>query len=332
MLPLRTMPENARAASPGRAPMRVQTLGGSEVRRTFVLIAACLLLVGCSSGGSAPSGAASSDGSPGSSDLAASTGAPAGGGLPAGNRPSGAKVRIVNAYAPLDGDPGPIDVYAAPWASDGDTPLLSVPYGTVSEYFDPTVSDDAGDMFLSMYWAGTKGNGNELVSQTETLKGGEVITFIVATGDSTQDSGRRFGSIQAFFQTASGEAFGQSTPAPGKALLLVDTNGTENVLTAPDSTAWYFSAGTGCTKAINDDTNTLSGVGPGGGSTYQLDPGSYTGSIHAYASDDTTIPTCDNPALVGNLAIKAVADQTAILLVYAPKDGDLRTLLIPLDG
>jgi hypothetical protein len=252
--------------------------------------------------------------------------------LPAGNRPSGAKVRIVNAYAPLDGDPGPIDIYAAPWAGDGDTPLLSVPYGTVSAYFDPTVSDDAGDMFLSMYWAGTKGNGNELISQTETLKGGEVITFIVATGDSTQDSGRRFGSIQAFYQTANGETFGQSTPAPGKALLFVDTNGTENVLTAPDSTAWYFSAGTGCTKAINDDTNTLSGVGPGGGSTYQLDPGSYTGSIHAYASDDTTIPTCDNPALVGNLAIKAVADQTAILLVYAPKDGDLRTLFIPLDG
>jgi len=54
--------------------------------------------------------------------------------------------------------PGPIDVYAAPWAGDGDNPLLSVPYGTVSEYFDPTVSDDAGDMFLSMYWAGTKGN------------------------------------------------------------------------------------------------------------------------------------------------------------------------------
>jgi hypothetical protein len=252
--------------------------------------------------------------------------------LPAGHRPSGAKVRIVNAYAPQNGDPGPIDVYAAPWAGDGDTPLLSVPYGTVSEYFDPTVSDDAGDMFLSMYWAGTKGNGSELISQTETLKGGEVITFIVATGDSTQDSGRRFGSIQAFFQTASGGALGQSTPAPGKGLLFVDTNGSENVIAKPDSTTWYFSAGTGCTKAINDDANTLSGAGPGGGGTYQLDPGSYTGSIHAYAKDDPSIPTCDNPALIGNLAIKAIADQTAILLVYAPKDGDLRTLFIPLDG
>ncbi len=303
------------------------------VRRTFILVAACVLLVGCSSSGPAPSGAASGGGGPAASDAGAAAGsAAAGGGVPAGNRPSGAKVRIVNAYTPLNGDPGPIDVYAAPWAADGDTPLLSVPYGTVSPYFDPTVSDDAGDMFLSMYWAGTKGNGSELVSQTETLKGGEVITFIVATGDSTQDSGRRFGSIQAFFQTASGGDLGQSTPAPGKSLLVVDTNGTENVIAKPDSATWFFSAGSGCTKGINDDANSLTGAGPGGGGTYQLDPGSYTGSIHAYAKDNSSIPTCDNPALIGNLAIKAIAGQTAILLIYAPKDGDLRSLFIPLDG
>ena len=303
------------------------------MRRTVSLIAACILVVGCSSNGSAPSGAATGENSPGASTSIAASGAPApAAGLPAGHRPSGAKVRIVNAYAPLNGAPGPIDVYAGPWAGDGDTPLLSVPYGTVSDYFDPTVSDDAGDMFLSMYWAGTKGNGNELISQTETLKGGEAITFIVATGDSMQDSGRPFGSIQAFFQKASGGTFGQSTPAPGKALLIVDSNGVENVIAKPDSATWFFSAGTGCTKAINDDANTLSGAGPGGGGTYQLDPGSYTGSIHAYAKDDPSIPTCDNAALIGNLAIKAVADQTAILLIYAPKDGDLRTLFIPLDG
>jgi hypothetical protein len=303
------------------------------MRRTISLIAACILVVGCSSGGSAPSGAASSGGSPAASTSGAAAGTPgAAGGLPAGHRPSGAKVRIVNAYAPLNGDPGPIDVYAAPWAAEGDKPILSVPYGTVSDYFDPTVSDDAGDMFLSMYWAGTQGNGTELISQTETLKGGEVITFIVATGDSTQDSGRPFGSIQAFFQTASGGTFGQTTPAPGKALLIVDSNGVENVIAKPDSATWFFSAGTGCTKAINDDANSLSGAGPGGGGTYQLDPGSYTGSIHSYAKDDPSIPTCDNAALIGNLAIKAAADQTAILLIYAPKDGDLRTLFIPLDG
>ena len=301
------------------------------MRRTMLLIVTCMLVVGCSSGGSAPSGAASSDGSPGASAPDAATSVPeAGAGLPSGQRPSGAKVRIVNAYTPLNGDPGPIDVYAAPWASAGDKPLLSVPYGTVSDYFDPTVADDAGDMFLSMYWAGTTGNGNELVSQTETLKGGEVITFIVATGDTTQDSGRRFGSTQVFFQAASGGTFGQSTPAPGKALLIVDTNGVDQVLSSPDKATWFFSAGTGCTKGIDDDANTLTGAGPGSAGTYQLDPGRYTGSIHAYANDSSDVPTCDNPALLGGIPITAVADQTAILLIYAPKDGDLRSLFIPL--
>jgi hypothetical protein len=68
------------------------------------------------------------------------------------------------------------------------------------------------------------------------------------------------------------------------------------------------------------------------GGTYQLDPGSYTGSIHAYAKDDSSFPTCDNNALLGNVAIHAVVDQTAILLIHAPKGGDLRTLFIPLDN
>jgi hypothetical protein len=303
------------------------------MRRTLSLIAACILVAGCSSGGSAPTGAGPGSGAPGGAEPSSSTGVPAASfQQPAGHRPSGAKVRIVNAYTPLNGDPGPIDIYAAPWAAEGDTPLLSIPYGTASAYFDPTVADDAGDMFLSMYWAGTQGNGSELISQTETLKGGEVITFIVTTGDSMQDSGRRFGAIQSFFQKASGDTFGQATPAPGKALLVVDTNGIDQVIAAPDKATWFFSAGTGCTKGITDDANTLTGAGPGSAGTYQLDPGAYTGSIHAYAKDDSSVPTCDNPAILGNLAIQVAADQTAILLIYAPKDGDLRSLFIPLDG
>jgi hypothetical protein len=32
------------------------------------------------------------------------------------------------------------------------------------------------------------------------------------------------------------------------------------------------------------------------------------------------------------VAIQAVADRTAILLIYGPKDGDLRTLVTPLDN
>ncbi len=303
------------------------------MRRTMSLLLTVVLVVGCSSGGSGPAAGASSSGSSGGAASSANVGVPAGGGgLSAGQRASGAKVRIVNAYAPLNGDPGPIDVYAAPLASPGDTPLLSVPYGTASAFFDPTVSDAAGDMSLSFYWGGTTGNGSQLASQDETLKGGEVITFILTTGDTTQDSGRRFAEIQPFFQQSSGGTFAQTTPAPGKALLVVDSNGFDQVLPAAANSTWYFSTGNGCTKTVGDDANSLTAAGPGGTGTYQLDPGSYTGSIHAYASDATDLPTCDNSPLIGNIAVKAIADRTVVLLIYGPKDGDFRTLFIPLDN
>jgi hypothetical protein len=301
-------------------------------RRTLSLIAAGALVVGCSSGGSGSSAAPAAAGAPGGAEPSMAAGIGGGtGGVPGGRQPSGARVRIVNAYAPLDGEPGPIDIYASPWAGEGDTPLLSVPYGTASPFFDPTVSDDAGDMALSAYWAGTQGNGNELISQSETLKGGEVITFIVTTGSSSQASGRPYGQIQAFFAKANGGTFGQATPEPGKALLVVDTVGIDNVLPSTNGSTWYLGIGDGCTKTIGDSDDTLTAAGPGSAGTYQLDPGSYKGSIYSEASDFNGLPTCDGSPLVGNVDVQAVADQTTILLVYAPKDGDIRTLVVPLD-
>ena len=78
------------------------------------------------------------------------------------------------------------------------------------------------------------------------------------------------------------------------------------------------------------ERDTVPGARPGCPAATQPFPGLYTGSIHAYAKDDSSFPTCDNKALLGNVAIHALADQTAILLIYAPKD--LRTLFIPLDN
>ncbi len=70
---------------------------------------------------------------------------------------------------------------------------------------------------------------------------------------------------------------------------------------------------------------------PAGVAELGLDPGSDAGSIHAQAKDDAASATGDNSALIGNLAIRAIADRTAILLTCAPKDGDFRTLFVPLD-
>lgn len=254
------------------------------------------------------------------------TGGGTGGGLP-----SHAKVRLVNAYVPLNGDPGPVDVYPQPFVLDGAKPLITVPYGTVSDWFDPTVADEQGDMFLSVYWQGTTGNGNALMSQTETLKGGEMITFFLATASSTQDGGRRYGSMQAFFGHPTGDDFGQPTPGSGKGLLIVDTVGADQVLSDAATHSWDFSLGSGCQKAIGDDQYTLTAIGPGSAATYELDPGSYTGSVHSYVSDSQDARDCANAPLVGNIPVSVVAGETTVLFVHAAKDGDIRTLSVRLE-
>jgi hypothetical protein len=291
----------------------------------------CLLLLGACSGGpstdgdgAGATGLASSDdpfGLP-SQDFSAPTG-----------RPSGAKVRILNAYAPLTGEPGPIDVHAAPFVLEGAQPLLSIPYGTVSDYFDPTVADDAGDMFLSMYRAGETGNGNALITQTETLKGGEIMTMVVTTGGNEMSGGGRFGAIQVFFHAASGGTFGQATPEPGKGLLIVSTVGLEQILPDPGAAGLYLkvSGDSGCTKAIGNDEFTLSAAGPGSATPYSLDPGSYTAAIYSIPNSSGDFPQCTGTPFVGDIAVSISADQTSLLEVYGPTADDIRTMVLPFD-
>jgi hypothetical protein len=251
-------------------------------------------------------------------------------GGPSGTRhlPSGAKVQIVNAYAPLNEEPGTIDIYAEPWASKGDKPLLSVPYGQVSKWFDPTVADADGNAFLSVYWSGTVGDGNALISKTETLKGGELITYFVTTGSETQESGRRYAGMQPFFADEDLVPFGVDVATEGKAFLVVDSVGIDEVIENPDDWIYNFSLGDGCAKAIGDDEFSLTGVGPGTSGTYLLDPGSYTGSIHARAFDNFDVPTCDGEPILGDLDFDLEADQKAALFIYAPRDGEFRSKFV----
>lgn len=292
-------------------------------------VLACLLLAGCSS---APTGA-----SDGSSSAAASqpdhlvTQPPDVGG-PTG-RPSGAKVRIVNTYVPLTGNPGALDVYPAEWVLEGARPLVSVPYGTASEFFDPTVFDDAGDIALSAYIAGETGNGNEVASQTETLKGGEIITMVVTTGSNEKPNGGRYGGMQVFFHATKGVEFGQPTPAPGKSLLIVSTVGLELIMAKPDDQSLYLKIDgvAGCAKAVGDDQYTLTSVGPGSSTAFQLDPGTYTASIVAQPSSSEGPPSCTGTPLVKDIALTVAGDRTTLLEIYGPKESDIRSLLLPLD-
>ncbi len=291
---------------------------------------ACMLLAGCSSAptGTADGGAEAPASQP--DDLAATQPPDAAG--PAG-RPSGAKVRIVNTYVPLTGEPGALDVYPAEWVLEGAKPLLSVPYGTASDFFDPTVFDDAGDMALSAYIAGETGNGNEVASQTETLKGGEIITMVVTTGSNEKPNGGRYGGMQVFFHATKGVEFGQPTPAPGKALLVVSTVGLELIMAKPDDQTLYLKidGAAGCTKAIGDDQYTLTGVGPGSSTAFQLDPGTYSAAIYAQPSSSAEPPTCTGTPFVKDIALTVAGDQTTLLEIFGPKESDIRSLVLPLD-
>jgi hypothetical protein len=246
-------------------------------------------------------------------------------------KPSGAQVRVVNVYAPLDGNPGPVDVYGLAWSTPSDDPLVTIPFEGVSDYFDPGMFGDDGDAFLSFYWDGTSGNGNALISVTATLEGNEVLTYVIATGGNEQDSGRRYASLQTFDHAVNMVPFGTDVSRAGKGQLVVTSFGLDDVLGMGDSNL-FISLGDGCTKAVDDEDFSLTSVGPGTSGLYLLDPGAYTVSLHAYESLDQNERTCDNAPLLDGLEIEAVGDQSGLIVIYAAEDGgDVRWMFVPLD-
>ncbi len=242
-------------------------------------------------------------------------------------RPSGAKVRIVNVY---NGGPtaASIDVYAAPWVLDGATPLLSVPYGTASEFFDPTVADEAGDMFLSFYRHGETGNGTEVMSQTETLKGGEVITYVLMSDAEMREDGTPKLYLQSLFHGSTGGILA-ATAAPGNGVILVNMHGLAPAVAEPaDGGSWFMSTGQGCTKAIGNSDFTLDAAWPGDGTRYELAPGDYTLSFHPSPVGD--FPNCSTTPTLAGVRAKVAAAETTLVVAYAPSPNDIKTMVLSL--
>jgi hypothetical protein len=291
------------------------------MRRLLSLVAVGALVAAC--GGPAADGGqtAGAESAPPNA-----TADPGGGGQPGGH-PSGAKVRIVNVYNG-GASAASIDVHAAPFVLEGATPLLTVPYGTVSEFFDPTVWDDQGDMFLSFYRHGETGNGTELISKTETLKGTEIITYVLMSDAEMRDDGTPTLYLQALFHVSTESFFGP-TPQPGNGVVLVNMHGLQPAVSAPDGVSWYLSAGQGCKKAIGDEDYSLTAAGPGDGTRYEFTPGEYSLSLHPSSPD--AFPECSTSPLVSGIKATIVAGQTTLVVVYAPSATELKTMVLPLE-
>jgi len=61
------------------------------------------------------------------------------------------------------------------------SPLESAPYGTMSEFFDPTAMDEEGNGLPRFYPAGPKGSDDGPMSQSFTLGAGDTYTAFVTT-------------------------------------------------------------------------------------------------------------------------------------------------------
>lgn len=240
--------------------------------------------------------------------------------------PSGAFVRLANAYAPLNGDPGSVDVFGGYAAQEGQAPLATVGYEEVGDWFDPGADSD-GNVAMSWYPSGRTSDDDKLGDQTETLRGGERITVLLTSGGGTNPAGARYGQWLTVFEEG-GTSEPLATPGDGAALLFTESFGLPNTY---GSEPLFISAGNGC-LVPQGGTNGPQPVGPGGSAAFELEPGNMTLSIHSYpAGGFIGELDCSVPAVLEDIEVDLDPGERAILLLYAPAADDLRALIVPIE-
>jgi hypothetical protein len=302
--------------------------------RRMVLLAFAVILAACGGGSPATGGPASTDTGAGPAATAATADPGAvdpGSAAPGGNpgfagQPSGAKVRIFNAYTDPVGTGVGLDLYPVSFITEATAPLLTVPYGTLSPVFDPLKSDDAGNSFLTAYVSGEFGNGNEVMGVTNTLTGTEVITYLVARGTGEMGNGRAGAISEAVYDPSAGGS-SRTPPPAGKGRVLISATGLDQTII--DDVSWSVSFGDGCTLGPDDTEYASQLVSPGtSGSLYELKPATYTMSLHTYVSGGE-IPTCkDKP--VFEVQVPVEDGKVIQVFLWAKTPDALQAAVIPL--
>lgn len=294
---------------------------GRRIAAGLAIVA--MLAAACGGGGPSTTSAAGATDDAGAG-LATFNGGGGGGG---GNQASGARVRVFNGYSPITSEPGAIEVYGDSFVGDDSKPVMSVPYGTLSGFFDPGVFDAEGDASLTFLPAGQKGQDKALMTQSETLHAGDVLTIYVGTGDKRDDG--TFGVFdQVYFHHPTGNG-GADTPPPGSGLLIVTSSGLDGLMTSAANQSWYVSYGNGCESGLGGGDGITVTVSPGQtGATYELPPGHVKVAIYARPSDQAAACTGEP---IARAEVDAKAGTIDVLVLYAPKDGQLKAQMIPLE-
>jgi hypothetical protein len=292
---------------------------GSIAGAALLLVA--MIVTACSGGG----GATTAPGQPAASSQPSDDLAAPSFDLPVGPtmRPSGAQVRVANLYRDGQGQGTAVDIYTGFTIGTGGAPVTTVQYGTVSDWFDPLVMDDDGDAEISFLPPGQKDDDHSLGNQSETLKGGEKITILLASGDNKNASGGQFASWRTTFETDTTD-FPLPTPAAsGEAVVIIDMLALENV-PAFDGVNFYAKTDGACLKSIGADQFTGAQPLSGGTQSPFSIPASQTSlSIHQDEGDCTSAPKLEVP-------LQLAAGQRSFLAVYSADGKTLQALTIPI--
>ena len=203
-----------------------------------------------------------------------------------------ARVRFVNLFTNATYPSGDIDIWQGFGPDDGcGKKLTTVPYGTASDYIDVTASDESGNWNAVAYVGGSAKDDDQIISQGETWKGGEQVTFIFTAGEGQSNLPPAAGSDQAFFETSEPGDESTLTTVSGKAVVAIGASSLQYLL---KDQAWVtgIDGQTGCLQAVGDTENSRTNVGGTSLVVYPVDPGSLSlGLYPSQPGDCTGTPT-----------------------------------------
>jgi hypothetical protein len=290
-------------------------------------ISAILFLAACGGGSSKPSAADPTSGGDGAvtTTSAGDTGGGGNGKCFTDPGPQKARVRFVDLFTNATYPTGDIDVWQGFSGTDACAKkLATVPYGSASDYIDVTASDSSGNWSTIAFIAGSVADDHEIITQTETWKGGEQVTIVFQNQDPTSGNGPAAGSDQSFFESHS-DVNSTLDAVPGKALVAIGTAAIQYVV--PDG-AWRagISGTSGCLKTADDTDTTSTNIGGTSLIPYPVAPGSLQVSLYPSAPG-----TCTGKADYGPVTIDAQAGSRTYVLAYGPDAGNVKLLVLPID-
>ena len=298
--------------------------------RVFIGIACSAVILFAACGGSSGSSKASSTSSPASGDNATTTtAATTSGGHGSCYTTPGkqkARVRFVNLFTNPTYPSSDIDVWQGSSATDScGKKLATVKYGTASDYIDVTAGDESGNWDTAAYIAGSTDDAHQIMTQTETWKGGEqvTITFQGAQPDATSGLPPSAGGDQTFFEKPEVGDVSSFKTVAGKARLGIAATSLQYV---DKEGAWVagIAGQTACLMAEGDTSSTRTNIGGTQLVQYTVAPGSL--QIGLYPSDPGK---CTGTPQIGPATVDAAAGSRTLVFAYGVDKQHLKLLVLP---